>query len=156
MAVAIEAAKFLLFLKEHDPRRLELSNLKLQKLLYYSQGYHLAMTNGEPLFDEPIEAWKYGPVVKEIYHKYKKYGDLDIQGIFNWPNIKLKENQMKILGIVWAKFGEYNAGTLVDMTHSETPWLNAWHFSEDKKISTSSMTNYFKKNLPEELFATVR
>ena len=50
-----------------------ISNLKMQKLLYYAQGHFLA-TYKKPLFDDKIEAWKYGPVVKEVYDKFKIYG----------------------------------------------------------------------------------
>ena len=50
-----------------------LSNLKLQKLLYYAQGFHLAIKN-EPLFDEDIEAWTYGPVVPSVYNQYSQHG----------------------------------------------------------------------------------
>ena len=49
-----------------------ISNLKLQKLLYYAQGCTLALKNA-PLFDDPIVAWQHGPVVESIYHKYKSY-----------------------------------------------------------------------------------
>jgi uncharacterized phage-associated protein len=48
-----------------------LSNLKLQKLVYYAQGFHLALTE-KPLFDEAIEAWEHGPVVPGLYHKLKR------------------------------------------------------------------------------------
>jgi uncharacterized phage-associated protein len=155
MTKAIDVANFLLFLKEHDPRGLEISNLKLQKLLYYCQGYHLAITE-KPLFEEPIEAWRYGPVVREIYHRFKVYGDLDIIGTVDWSEIELDENQMKIVGIVWGKLGEISAGTLIDMTHSETPWLNAMYFGSNKEISADSMKNYFKKNFPQELLVLSR
>src|SRR5262245_26249764 len=47
--------------------------LKLQKLLYFAHGWHLAIT-GAPLLDEPIEAWQYGPVVSSIYHEFKHFG----------------------------------------------------------------------------------
>jgi uncharacterized phage-associated protein len=50
-----------------------LSNLKLQKLLYYAQGHYLA-TAGQPLFDDRIQAWSHGPVVPTVYHEYKKFG----------------------------------------------------------------------------------
>ena len=50
-----------------------LTNLKLQKMLYYEQGFHLAYFN-EPLFEEPIEAWQYGPVVPVVYNYYKSRG----------------------------------------------------------------------------------
>src|SRR5438309_2092560 len=50
-----------------------ITNLKLQKLLYYVQGFHLAM-NGAPLFNEDIRAWDHGPVVPQVYRKYREYG----------------------------------------------------------------------------------
>ncbi len=52
----------------------EVSNLKLQKLLYYAQGHRLGAT-GEPLFSDPIQAWAHGPVVAEVYHAYKEESD---------------------------------------------------------------------------------
>ena len=51
-----------------------LTNLKLQKLLYYIQAWFLVKNQGQPLFKENIEAWQYGPVVREIYDKYKCFG----------------------------------------------------------------------------------
>lgn len=47
-----------------------MTNLKLQKMLYYQQGFHLAYF-GTPLFDDEIEAWMYGPVVPSVYNHYK-------------------------------------------------------------------------------------
>jgi uncharacterized phage-associated protein len=50
-----------------------ISNMKLQKLLYYQQGFHLAYF-GKPLFEEDIEAWMYGPVVPSVYSHFKTEG----------------------------------------------------------------------------------
>ena len=50
----------------------DISNLKLQKLIYYAQAFHLAIYE-LPFFDEDFEAWTHGPVCPEIYHKYKHY-----------------------------------------------------------------------------------
>ena len=55
----------------------ELSNLKLQKLLYYAQGHHLAEAH-QPLFAEQIQAWSHGPVVPQVYHEYKNCGSSSI------------------------------------------------------------------------------
>lgn len=51
-----------------------LSNMKLQKLLYYEQGYHLAYFDA-PLFPDNFEAWLYGPVVPRVYDMFKSYGN---------------------------------------------------------------------------------
>jgi uncharacterized phage-associated protein len=50
-----------------------ISNMKLQKLVYYAQGVNIALHN-RPLFPESLEAWTYGPVVPELFHTYKRYG----------------------------------------------------------------------------------
>ena len=55
-----------------------ITNLKLQKLLYYAQAWHLAHF-GSPLFSDDIEAWQYGPVIKSIYQKYSKFGNQPIK-----------------------------------------------------------------------------
>ena len=52
----------------------EMTNARINKLLYFAQGRHLA-TYGKPLFDEKIEAWKFGPIIEEIYHSFKSYGN---------------------------------------------------------------------------------
>ena len=56
-----------------------ISNLKLQKILYFIQAYFLINTpNGNPCFKEKIEAWDFGPVVPEAYREYEQYGSTDI------------------------------------------------------------------------------
>lgn len=66
------ANKLLASATDYDGGEL-MSNMKLQKMLYYQQGYHLAAF-GTPLFDEDIEAWMYGPVVPCVYDHFKKFG----------------------------------------------------------------------------------
>ena len=83
-----------------------ISNLKLQKLLYYSQGCFLALRD-EPLFDSPIEAWTYGPVVPEVYHLYKSYGSsaIDSSDIIFDTDLILPEDR-NILEEVYSEFGQ--------------------------------------------------
>ena len=61
-----DVANYFLSLCDEDAGDL-ISNLKLQKLVYYAQGFHLAIS-GEPLFDEKIMAWEHGPVIPQLYH----------------------------------------------------------------------------------------
>ena len=72
---ALDIAKKLILKAQNDePNGGErLTNLKLQKLLYYQQGYHLAAF-GTPLFSEDVEAWMYGPVVPTVYDVFSAYG----------------------------------------------------------------------------------
>jgi uncharacterized phage-associated protein len=98
-----------------------ISNLKLQKLMYYAQGFALALY-GRPLFPERIEAWTHGPVVPDLYHEYKGHGSDAIP----FPRgIELTEFEAKtreLLDEVYATYGQFSAWKLRDMTHSEPPW----------------------------------
>ena len=92
------ANKLLLRAKNNESGDL-MSNMKLQKMLYYQQGFHLAYF-GTPLFDEDIEAWMYGPVVPSVYSHYKNCGR---QGIMpeteeELPLDKKEEHIPKLLG----------------------------------------------------------
>ena len=72
MANVHDVAKFFIDLaqkREQQQRGDLVTNLRLQKLLYFAQGWSLARY-GKPLFDAPIEAWKFGPVVREVYNEY--------------------------------------------------------------------------------------
>lgn len=126
-----------------------ISNLKLQKLLYYSQGCYLALKD-RPLFDEEIEAWTYGPVVPEIYQTYKKFGNLGIdttQMSFN-PEI-INSDDITILEEVYDEFGQFSASKLVKMTHEETPWKSTYSPYSNNTISKDVIKKYFKENYVE-------
>lgn len=70
-----------------------LSNLKVQKLLYYAQGHYLG-EHGVSLFDDPVQAWAHGPVVKSVYHDLKRFGsdavdvDLVVSDSFDWDDYR--------------------------------------------------------------------
>jgi uncharacterized phage-associated protein len=125
-----------------------ISNLKLQKLLYYMQGYHLAFFN-EKLFEDRLEAWTYGPVVPEAYHRFKEFGP---KGIILDPNvyqeIKLNAEQEDMFDQVLNEYGKFSAIKLMEMTHKETPWKEASE-KPDKIISTETMKNFFAKLIDE-------
>jgi len=118
-----------------------ISNLKLQKLLYYAQGYHLGMFSS-PLFPERIEAWTHGPVVSAVYHKYKTFSG---GAILPTEEISLKQftrSQVDFLNEIYNVFGQYSAWKLRDMTHNEDPWKET---PLNCEISRSVMQNYFKQ-----------
>lgn len=98
-----------------------ISNLKLQKLLYYAQGSFLAVT-GHPLFDDTIVAWQHGPVVENVYREYKENGanGIPFSDDFNFDTFTTGENEL--LKDVYDTFGQYSAWKLRNMTHNEAPW----------------------------------
>jgi len=138
-----DVAKYFLAQVDEDAGDL-ISNLKLQKLLYYAQGFHLALYD-EPLFPEPIEAWTHGPVVPELYYYYKKYG----VGAIPYPkdvDFSIYDERTKsLLDEVYSVFGQFSAWKLRNMTHEEEPWKLAAQTSG--QISHQSMKEYFKTQI---------
>ena len=133
------------FLLKSDPEIGDIiSNLKLQKLVYYAQGFHLAMFD-KSLFDEEIEAWEHGPVVRQLYQKYKKHGSDAITkpSEFN-PSIFTKK-QVSLLDEIYLIIGQYSAWKLRNLTHSEPPWIKAR--KGNGTILADEMKRYFKKRI---------
>ena len=110
-----------------------LSNLKLQKLVYYAQAWHLAL-KGTPLFDEDFQAWIHGPVVPTLYQKYKP---------FSWTPIiedaqpNLPADTQEFLGEVAAEYFARDAYELEQMTHIEALWVRARGGIADDMPSTA-------------------
>lgn len=125
----------------------DISNLKLQKLLYYAQGICLAMT-GQVLFYDDIVAWKHGPVVVSVYDKYCSYGR---QGIPYTDDMKPQEAYTEaeedILEKVFEYFGQFSAWKLRNMTHEEAPWQNT---VKNHVISTALIKDYFERHYVAE------
>lgn len=121
-----------------------ISNLKLQKLLYYAQGCYLAIKD-QPLFDEPIVAWDHGPVVEEVYRIYRSNRSNGIQYDEDF-NENIDPETTDILKQVYSVFGQYSAWGLRNMTHQELPWINTQRNAE---ISQESIKQYFKEHYVE-------
>ncbi|MCL1932672.1 MAG: DUF4065 domain-containing protein [Candidatus Azobacteroides sp.] len=120
-----------------------ISNMKLQKLLYYQQGFHLAYF-GTPLFNEEIEAWMYGPVVPSVYAFYK---DFDNQGIkHDEAVITLSHKEEALFDEVYKIYGDFSAVGLMNLTHSETPWKET-PIAKGSVIDHEKMKNFFIKKL---------
>jgi uncharacterized phage-associated protein len=98
-----------------------ITNLKLQKLLYYAQAWHLALFD-EIMFPESIEAWVHGPVVPCVFRQYKEYRWNPINPTQNGPS---EEHYDQHLEEVWKVYGKFDAATLERLTHSEPPWKDA-------------------------------
>lgn len=125
-----------------------MTNLWLNKLLFFAQGQHLARY-GTSLFDDIIEAWNFGPVVPSIYRKYKVCGRNPISGVDDsyTPNRFSRDEQL-LLADVLREYGIYSASKLVTMTHQpNTPWSNAYVEGKNNEITTEAMKAFFQ--LPE-------
>ena len=143
---------------EHD---YGISNLKLQKILYFIQAYFfITKKDHTPCFDEKIEAWDFGPVVPEAYHEYKQYGSGDIpiiksfiifdkDNVWNSKRVKfedteISDNDKSLIDKVIDKFADYSATDLVSLTHRQSPWIDAYTPYHNNEITIESMIEYFK------------
>jgi uncharacterized phage-associated protein len=122
--------------------------LKLQKLVYYAQAWHLA-NFGRPLFDDNFEAWAHGPANRALYAKYRDYGweALPPEKGTNPP-----DDVSAFLRSVFDTYGQYSAKKLEQMTHEEAPWMEARgdlppEAASRAIMSNLSMRNYYGKRI---------
>ena len=122
------------------------SNMKLQKLLYYQQGFHLAFF-GTPLFDEDLEAWQYGPVVPCVYSRYSIFGR---SGILpdGAESIILTNDEEDLFDQVLKIYGDYSAGGLMNMSHNESPWKTT-PVGMGNVIEKSKLIKFFKTRIQQ-------
>lgn len=124
-------ANYLIDLGLRDGAKLNV--MRLQKLMYYAQGWHLALAH-TPLFNEFIEAWEYGPVLSSLYHKFRHLG---LEGITQHVVTFDSRNQLRyvesipnndtrtlaLLDKVYETYRKYTTIQLANMTHVEgDPW----------------------------------
>jgi uncharacterized phage-associated protein len=120
-----------------------ITNLKLQKLMYYAQGFHLAWY-GDPLFSEPIEAWAHGPVVRPLYFEYQKYEANPLPTPEGFDPGAIDEQTRRLLEEVYQVYGQYSAWGLRNLTHEEAPWKDT---PRNATISHDAMRTFFADQL---------
>jgi uncharacterized phage-associated protein len=114
--------------------------VKIHKLLYYCQGWHLTWS-GQPLFRESVEAWANGPVVADLWHDEDK-------GRSAPATTDLNEEALGTVGYVVARYGGLSGKDLIHLTHGEAPWMNvsesdSWSSPE---ISHTELTSFFSED----------
>ena len=141
---AINVAKFFLYNANQDGEII--TNLKMQKLLYYAQAWYL-VNFGKPLFDDEILAWNLGPVVRSVYDEYKEFRHTPIIYEDESGEILKKfqnKEDVKFLKEFYEKFICFSAHDLVNMTHNEEPWKKAYK-TISQIIEPEVMKDYYTK-----------
>ncbi len=123
-----------------------LTNLKLQKLVYYAQGVHLALT-GQPLFDDEICAWQLGPAIPTLYRQFSQTGGEPIPRPEGFDPDQYSVEVCETLDEVQQVFGQFSASRLRFMTCSEPPYRDV---AITEVISHSSLRAYFLTRLIDE------
>lgn len=138
-----------------------LDPMKVQKLVYFAHGWNLGLTD-EPLIDEAVEAWDYGPVVPSLYHEFKEYGSTSITKLattleyegdakFNLvtPRVsKADKHTNALLEKIWDVYGAKTGLALSAMTHVPG---SPWHIAREQNpgvrspdIQNTVMAEYFR------------
>lgn len=157
MGKAYEVARHLVQLAGSGAEPDPLTHLRLQKLLYYVQGWHLAVF-GKPMFESRIEAWRKGPVVVELYPVLAHHGKACIEDLGKPENLSRTEEEF--VRSVWTKYNEFSAGKLSEMTHREKPWKDAWgelpaDARSNEEITLASMRDYFTSQMKQQSLTEV-
>lgn len=138
-----------------------LSNLKLQKILYFVQAEFL-ISQGRICFEDDIEAWDFGPVVPAVLREYKFFGSFNIPPVkhyyvedesqtFNFRrvvfyDIDITNEDKAVIDEVVDYFADYSAVDLTELTQKQLPWQNAYCKCFKKVISAQSIKEYFQNN----------
>lgn len=135
-----------------------ISNLSLNKILYFLHGHYLA-TTGQPLVDEPFEAWEYGPVQREVYAQFRTFDDRPITsramaidfttGHKSVVSQAIDSAHLDLLISVSRFYSRMPAGKLVEISHSAGgPWDKTWNHDKVSNpgmlISNQLIRDYFR------------
>ena len=103
-----------------------LTPMQVLKLVYISHGWMLGLLD-QPLVFETVEAWRYGPVVRSIYRKYRKFRANPIADQGALHDGQLHPQQRDLIDQVFQRYGHYSGIELSRLTHQQnTPWAIAW------------------------------
>lgn len=133
-------------------KNIPVTNLKLQKLLYFAHGLMLVRHEAKLIDTESFQAWKYGPVLADLYHDMKIFGQSNIKPtdgfIPFWPELDgdMKHEKTEVLNAVLDQLGSMSGGRLIDISHDTNgPWHGVY-ISNKKNIDidNDAIKDYFK------------
>jgi uncharacterized phage-associated protein len=131
--------------RKDTPRNTKSGNMKLQKLLYFSQLIHLAKFD-KPLFENKMYAFKNGTVIEEVRQAYQHNHDALIYQSYE-KIFEFDEEQNFTLNAAIDIFGEFNANELSDLNHEQFSWKNAYRKSirnngyHEKEVSIINLSD---------------
>jgi len=130
------------------------TQMKLQKLIFFAHGLHLASQDA-PLTKEYFQAWKFGPVIPNVYHEYKLYGsapiietDLILFQSKRTPDTDcIDKESLEMIDVAWQTLNKFTAIQLSNWTHNaDSPWTK--HYKQDEQyviIPNEDIKMYFDK-----------
>ena len=153
MNSALDVSRYII--NKCNSKNYYISNLRLQKILYFIQMEFIIQNR--KCFDDEIQAWDYGPVVPNVYHVFKRFGASNIPqiryyydrscGLLNMKKIEFRDDiicskDREIIDRVIEECSVYSTSELVDITHSQSPWKNAYRHKRNSVISDKSIKRF--------------
>ncbi len=147
MHSAIKVAKHFVD-KANEAGQKDMTLLKLIKIVYVAHGWMLGIY-GKPLVSEDVEAWKYGPVIPELYNETNQFGRNHITDLSDDFKCNLTQEEQSIVDQTWDIYSQYTASQLVALTHKKgTPWYavteGGSHFGRGLIIPNDKISDYYK------------
>ncbi len=140
MYSALDVARYIIWYCERE--KYIVSNLKLQKILYFIQAKFLVEKN-TPCFSEKIEAWTFGPVIPEVHKQYKIFGNAHIPCVNVQDDFKISEQDKALIDNMVDECSKFTASQLVEITHRQTPWKKAYKSYQNNEITQLSIEEFF-------------
>lgn len=134
MPTARDVAQYIL------DQRGTMTSMKLQKLVYYSQAWSIVWDD-DVIFPEPIEAWKNGPVVRDLWEANRN--QFRVSRVANGNADALSPSQKETIDQVLEFYGRRDAQWLSDLTHMEDPWKDAYPRGQNTEITPAALGEYY-------------
>ena len=142
---ALDVADQLIRLAQQD--EIPVTPMQIQKLAYFCHAWMLGLEKG-PLFQDAVESWRYGPVIRSVYHALKHYGSAPVRRPLGDEPADFNREEIGIINGVWRKYGEVPGLELSRMTHAEgTPW--------DRTFSRGKHSQIIPNHLIRDYYAAI-
>lgn len=144
---------------DHDAREIAnwfiihglfLNPMQIIKLVYMSHGWMLGL-HDRPLFRQRVEAWRYGPVIPDVYHELKIYGNSPVENLITGVvEVNLDDVELDLVQQVNELYGGYSGILLSQITHADgSPWHKIWTMHGKQAIISNELIKDYYKNLAE-------
>lgn len=145
------ANEFIKLSRLANDRPHEVTNMKLQKLVYIAHGYYLGLTD-HPLINNDIHAFEWGPVIPVLYKNLKAYGANKIQNLIATEDSGPTDALSKaVIERVWKDYGQADGLALSRLTHKpNTPWSDTWTISKHGVIENDLIRDYYRNFISEQ------
>jgi uncharacterized phage-associated protein len=124
----------------------QLTIMQVIKLVYFCHAWMLGLYE-RPLIEQPVEAWRYGPVIRDVYDSFKNYRGKPIKPKARVPAADLNDDEQDLINQVYRKYGHLSGIRLSELTHEDgTPWHQVWRRNrQDSIIPRRIMEQYYSE-----------